>query len=169
MDDLETLLALLNSSPIIDGVPTDTLADDTDARRWAKAHGGTGSRTEITRLRQVRDHLQDVVRGSSDTSPLATMLDDVHQTPALTLTGVTWTLVNADLPARVILEWAHTQQTHPGRLRPCGNDECRLFLLDRSRANQARWCSMATCGNRLKARRHHNRTKTADTPPQSST
>jgi hypothetical protein len=38
--------------------------------------------------------------------------------------------------------------------------ECRLFLLDRSRANKARWCSMATRGNRLKARRHYERTRT---------
>nr|WP_106191379.1 CGNR zinc finger domain-containing protein [Umezawaea tangerina] len=159
---MDTLLALLNSSPIVDGTPTDTLADDVAAGRWAKAHGGTGSHPEVDHLRQVRDHLQDLVRGSTDTSALATAIHGVHQIPELTPTGVTWTLVNADLPARITLEWARLQQTHPGRLRPCGNDECRLFLFDRSRANQARWCSMATCGNRLKARRHHNRTKSGD-------
>jgi predicted RNA-binding Zn ribbon-like protein len=49
----------------------------------------------------------------------------------------------------------------PGRLRPCANPECRLFLLDESRSGTARWCSMATCGNRLKARRHHARGKGA--------
>ena len=31
----------------------------------------------------------------------------------------------------------------PGRLRSCANDECRLFLIDHSKANTARWCSMA--------------------------
>jgi predicted RNA-binding Zn ribbon-like protein len=34
-----------------------------------------------------------------------------------------------------------------------------MFLLDASRSGTARWCSMATCGNRLKARRHHARGK----------
>ncbi|MEV6693745.1 CGNR zinc finger domain-containing protein [Micromonospora sp. NPDC051196] len=46
-----------------------------------------------------------------------------------------------------------------GRLRSCGNDECRLFHLDRSRANTARWYSMKTCSNRLKARRHQERAR----------
>ena len=49
----------------------------------------------------------------------------------------------------------------PGRLRPCANDECRLFLIDRSKANAARWCSMAVCGNRMKARRHYQRSRNA--------
>ncbi|MEV6129094.1 CGNR zinc finger domain-containing protein [Streptomyces violaceusniger] len=52
----------------------------------------------------------------------------------------------------------------PGRLRPCENPACRLFLLDRSRANTARWCSMKTCGNRLKARRHQARARKAPRP-----
>jgi predicted RNA-binding Zn ribbon-like protein len=47
----------------------------------------------------------------------------------------------------------------PGRLPPCANEECRLFLIDRSKANAARWCSMAVCGNRMKARRHYQRSR----------
>jgi predicted RNA-binding Zn ribbon-like protein len=50
-------------------------------------------------------------------------------------------------------------QHSPGRLRACANDECRLFLIDRSKANAARWCSMAVCGNRMKARRHYQRAR----------
>jgi len=34
-----------------------------------------------------------------------------------------------------------------------------LFLIDRSKANAARWCSMAVCGNRMKARRHYHRSR----------
>jgi predicted RNA-binding Zn ribbon-like protein len=45
--------------------------------------------------------------------------------------------------------------------RADSNDECRLFPLDRSKANAARWCSMAVCGNRIKARRHYQRTRNA--------
>lgn len=47
----------------------------------------------------------------------------------------------------------------PGRLRPCASEKCSLFLLDRSRANRARWWSMAVCGNREKARRHYERNR----------
>jgi hypothetical protein len=57
------------------------------------------------------------------------------------------------LEQRILLGWISAASTRPGRLRACGNDECNLFLLDRSRSGTGRWCSMATCGNRLKARR----------------
>jgi predicted RNA-binding Zn ribbon-like protein len=63
------------------------------------------------------------------------------------------------LAVRAVLAWGVVTHDLPGRLRPCANDECRLFLLDRSRANTARWCSMAICGNRMKARRHYQRTR----------
>jgi predicted RNA-binding Zn ribbon-like protein len=36
-----------------------------------------------------------------------------------------------------------------------------MFLIDRSKPNTARWCSMAICGNRMKARRYYQRTKAA--------
>ncbi len=65
----------------------------------------------------------------------------------------------ARLAVEVVLAWATAEEQLPGRLRPCANDECQLFLLDRSRANRARWCSMAVCGNREKARRHYERTR----------
>ncbi len=155
MNDVDALLALLNSTPVVDGVPTDALADDTAARDWIRSHDGSAPPAEI---RRIRDVLQDVVRGGADPQALAGALDGVHQVPRLDRDGVTWTLAGADLPARMVLAWATVQERFPGRLRPCGNDECHLFLLDRSRANRARWCSMATCGNRLKARRHHQRT-----------
>ncbi|MDN5685206.1 MAG: CGNR zinc finger domain-containing protein [Brachybacterium sp.] len=58
------------------------------------------------------------------------------------------------LAVELVLAWADVKERMPGRLRPCENSECRLFVLDHSRANTARWCSMKTCGNRIKARRH---------------
>ncbi|WP_245884800.1 CGNR zinc finger domain-containing protein [Glaciihabitans tibetensis] len=58
-----------------------------------------------------------------------------------------------------VLAWAEVIRQHPGRLRPCGNDECRLVLLDRSRPGTAKWCSMATRGNRMKARAHLQRNR----------
>nr|WP_243659312.1 CGNR zinc finger domain-containing protein [Tamaricihabitans halophyticus] len=65
------------------------------------------------------------------------------------------------LAARALLAWATINERAPGRLRPCANSECCRFLLDRSRANTAQWCSMAICGNRFKARRHYRRTRSA--------
>jgi predicted RNA-binding Zn ribbon-like protein len=87
-------------------------------------------------------------------------LDGLSRVPVLTDDALDWNLQVAEdrrLAARIVLAWAEIRETIPGALRPCANDECRLFLLDRSRAGTARWCSMATCGNKMKARRHRAR------------
>ena len=39
------------------------------------------------------------------------------------------------------------------RLKLCGSDSCRWVFYDRSKNHSSRWCSMASCGNREKARR----------------
>lgn len=84
------------------------------------------------------------------------MRDDL-QTPAIIDAAVTWRL-DADWAARMVLAWGELQRDMPGRLWPCANGECHLFLLDLSRGGTGRWCSMSGCGNRMKARRHYSRT-----------
>jgi predicted RNA-binding Zn ribbon-like protein len=42
-----------------------------------------------------------------------------------------------------------------GRVRCCANPECRWLFLDQSKGATRRWCDMASCGNRAKARRHY--------------
>ena len=48
---------------------------------------------------------------------------------------------------------------HDDRIRICASDTCRWIFYDESRAGRRRWCDMATCGNRAKARRHRARQK----------
>lgn len=102
------------------------------------------------------------MRGSRPTASLAPLLKDVISRPRLSHVGASWGL---DAPAErrmaveAVMAWSALQETMPGRLRPCANPECRRFLLDRGKTNNARWCSMAVCGNRLKARRHCQRTR----------
>lgn len=45
------------------------------------------------------------------------------------------------------------------RLRRCANDECLWLFLDATKGGTRRWCDMASCGNRAKARRHYRRSK----------
>jgi len=44
-----------------------------------------------------------------------------------------------------------------GRVRVCDAEDCSWLFLDRSRSRSRRWCSMDSCGNRAKARRHYRR------------
>jgi predicted RNA-binding Zn ribbon-like protein len=53
---------------------------------------------------------------------------------------------------------------HDDRVRICANDTCRWIFYDESRSGRRRWCDMATCGNRAKARRHRERQKTTEEP-----
>jgi predicted RNA-binding Zn ribbon-like protein len=45
------------------------------------------------------------------------------------------------------------------RIRQCNDKHCGWLFLDQSKAGRRRWCSMADCGNRAKAARHHRRLK----------
>jgi predicted RNA-binding Zn ribbon-like protein len=156
------LLAVLNSTPVIDGVPVDDLADAGPARAWLASVGGRDTEAGLRHVRRVRHALQAVVWGQQPPDVLAPELRGVTSVPALTGGQVTWTLSvppDRELAVRAVLAWDALAKQSPGRLRPCANDECRLFLIDRSKANAARWCSMAVCGNRMKARRHHRRAR----------
>ncbi len=49
----------------------------------------------------------------------------------------------------------------PARLKICGNPGCGWMFLDGTRNASRRWCDMAACGNRVKARRFYSRKKLA--------
>src|SRR6478736_3317433 len=132
-EEEEFLLELLNTTPVVDGETRDDLAQPKVARAWMRAHGVASTNAELAALLDARSALQAVVRGDQAPSAL-----------------------------QRFIEFVALRVSSPGRLRPCANPECRLFLIDRSKPNTARWCSMAICGNRMKARRHYRRAHTAD-------
>lgn len=161
--DEALLLDLLNSTPVIDGVARDELADPVTAPAWLSSRDlGPANERHLQELRDVRDALQDIVRGERTPQALQPFLTGVGLFPALSENGITWALDTGKTPsaaARAILAWDALRISSPGRLRPCANADCQLFLIDRSKPNTARWCSMAICGNRMKARRHYQRNK----------
>jgi predicted RNA-binding Zn ribbon-like protein len=119
-----------------------------------------GTEAELRHVLRVRQALQAVARPAAR-SVLAPQLRG-DPVPVIDDGRIGWTLSVApdrELAVRGILAWDALARQSPGRLRPCANDECRLFLIDRSKANAARWCSMTVCGNRMKARRHYQRSR----------
>ncbi|MEV0017564.1 CGNR zinc finger domain-containing protein [Streptomyces tendae] len=159
----DVLLELLNTTPVVEGSVSDALGTPAEGRAWARRHGGTGSDEELALLVAARDALQDVVRGRRDPACLGEFLQGVSRVPVIEGGRLEWPLRVPEaahrLAVELVLAWAHVEETRPGRLKACGNPECRRFLLDRSKPNSARWCSMAECGNRMKARRHYQRVK----------
>lgn len=45
------------------------------------------------------------------------------------------------------------------RVRKCDDPTCVLWFYDRTKAGRRRWCSMASCGNRLKVKTYRGRLK----------
>ena len=160
VEDEALLLAVLNSAPVVAGARTDGLLGVAGAQ-LARRFGGTGSETELAHLRAVRDAVQAVVRGrAGPDATLGPLLGHAVLVPSVTRTGITWELETPEerrLAVRALLAWAAVVELMPGRLRACANSDCNLFLVDHSRPGTARWCSMATCGNRAKARTHARR------------
>jgi predicted RNA-binding Zn ribbon-like protein len=163
--DESLLLDLLNTTPVVDGIVHDGLADSSAAKAWMREHGIATANEEATALLHARTALQKVVRGEAGPKTLRRFVEDVRLRPVVGGDGVDWRLdVGGGVTGavRAVLAWDALRISSPGRLRPCANSECRLFLIDRSKPNTARWCSMAICGNRMKARRHYLRARTAD-------
>ena len=158
------LLALLNTTPVIDGESTDVLSNPAQARRWLVSAGGLGTDAELEHVLEARTALQQVVRGRQAPDVLAALLRGAFLSPTITDREIDWNVsapAERGLALRAVLTWDALAKNSPGRLRPCANDECHLFLIDHSKAGTARWCSMAICGNRMKARRHYQKSRNA--------
>jgi hypothetical protein len=167
LPDESFLLALLNTTPVVDGAPTDRLADPARARRWLASAGGLGTDAELGHVLEARAALQLVVRGEQPAEILAPALRGAALVPAVSDGEIQWAVSvppERELAVRAVLTWDALAKNSPGRLRACANDECHLFLIDRSKAGTARWCSMAVCGNRMKARRHYQKSRNATAP-----
>ncbi|KAA9089133.1 CGNR zinc finger domain-containing protein [Microbacterium radiodurans] len=161
--DEELLLAVLNSEPVIDGRRSDHL-DGEPGDRLVRSWGGTGSAGERDELRRVRSALHAAIR-SSDAEALTVLAEVVSpavQVPHVTSDGLSWRLTApADrlLAVQAVAAWSSVVARFPGRVRACANGQCNLFLVDHSRPGTAKWCSMAACGNRMKARAHAERAR----------
>jgi predicted RNA-binding Zn ribbon-like protein len=86
---------------------------------------------------------------------------------ARTGTGYAWRIEPARITAPAVLApvvWSAGDLLvgdRLGRVRLCANGECLWLFLDESKAGTRRWCNMASCGNRAKARRHYLKMKQA--------
>jgi predicted RNA-binding Zn ribbon-like protein len=161
-------LDLVNTWWLAGGVPCDLLASDDGLRAWLDEHGfAQVPASEPTRsaLAHARSALRGVVDRPRDPAAAAA-LDEVLRDGRLRLGFDGRATASADVPVLERLPgWEAARQLlaileeHPRRIRRCANETCVLVFLDTSRNGQRRWCSMASCGNRLKARRHWERSR----------
>lgn len=158
-------LDLVDTQFAADGTVVDLLATAESARAWAAAAGLTGTLDEagLRALRRARSAVRDALEGRG-TAPLNAVLDKGRVrlsvsdalAPARTLQAGEPAWQPAVLAAANLLDLL---ETAPDRVKHCENPDCMLWFFDTTRNGTRRWCSMAVCGNRMKARRHYDRVK----------
>jgi predicted RNA-binding Zn ribbon-like protein len=154
-----------------------------DVHRWAsqaelpdcaimKAGPKVGT-AALRHLREVREQLFAVFHAIAIDDPIpadtltriGNALNDCRAQRRLSVDGaeIRWTWrANArstDYLLYPVLTSATDLLTSSSRdlIRQCGDEDCGWLFLDRSNARKRRWCSMADCGNRNKARNHYRR------------
>jgi len=143
--------------------------------REAASADPRGAERALTRARDARRHLHAVLVGPArgvpaDPVALAQLNRFLHGALAEMTLGQTedgfrwaWTKPESDLD-RVLwpVLWAAGRLLTEGdlaRVGECANETCGWLFLDTSRNGRRRWCDMAQCGNRAKARRHYRKLK----------
>lgn len=158
---------------------TDRLSTPADLARWLEA-SELADRAVLERLNAEQWPVDEVVAFREllygllrpavtghppDTVDLARLRDTVADAMTVaefvTLFPARWTVPvrsPRDLPRLLALQAMDMFESEdPRRLRQCGDQACGWLFLDRSRNMSRRWCSSADCGNRDRARRHHQR------------
>ena len=159
---------LLNTRWVSGGVHHDLLDSLDGLRQWFEEIGRAGRFTadEAARgnLLLARDALARLVDGPDDPGAAADLnrvlghgavhrfLDGGREGSTTRFEDPAWA------PAwSAAADYLDLLSTAPDRIRRCANHACVLHFYDTSRNGTRRWCSMAGCGNRAKAARHHAR------------
>jgi len=158
-------LDLLNTEKLAAGEPVDLFtapdglagwldavgidAPDDDAVRRALGEARAAIRGVVTSGRGARERLNSVLaRGR-----IAVSIDHRDAvTRSIEVSAPPWR--PAVLAAMNLVDLL---ETAPERIRRCSHPNCVLWFLDTTRNGTRRWCSMAGCGNRAKAKRHYER------------
>jgi len=164
------------------GKKKDHLQHTEDVYRWAseaqlpdRAAISSGSLTasSLRRIRAVREQLFAVFHAIASDDPIpadplaqvGNALQDCMSRRCLSIEGaeVRWTwrpeARGTDYLLYPVLTAATDLLTSDSRglVRQCEDAGCGWLFLDRSNARTRRWCSMADCGNRNKARKYYRR------------
>jgi predicted RNA-binding Zn ribbon-like protein len=169
---LRLVQAFLNTVDIEDG--PDLLATPDGLRQWLATRGLPGgdrplSAPDVRRAVTLREALRSLAAGNNGAPVDPAAVELLNETAATTGVVVRFDptggaeLVPAEIGIRgalgVILAHAYTAMvdgTWP-RLKTCRNQECRWAFYDASKNRSGAWCTMANCGDKLKARAYRQR------------
>jgi predicted RNA-binding Zn ribbon-like protein len=166
-------LDLLNTRWVAGADAVDLLDSVDGLRQWLEEAGladrFTADAAALGRLRNVRDTLARLVAAPEDAAATAALNDVLAHGSVRRLlrNGAPDSTVEFDDPAWGPA-WSAADdflalRDRPDRIRRCAGPACVLHFFDTSKNGTRRWCSMAGCGNRAKAARHHARERAGRT------
>lgn len=147
----------------------DQLADPVRTVRWLREQripAPTGGVSNDARaLQEIREQLRAALVGEGSLRLDGSVVVTIEPgAPATVEPGQQSALAEAIVAlvirAAVSPEWR--------RLRICDAQDCRRAFYDLSRNGRSRWCSMRTCGNRMKTRSYRQRSRDRAAPAASS-
>ena len=157
------------------GVATGVLLEEQalEAAAWAESRPeATGVAFEWALwLREVvyrifREIAQGQAAASEDVSRLNDVLVEAMAQSRIVQSedGFEWSWAG-DVPGAALVTWSVARSAAElltskqlDRVRQCADDRgCGYLFIDTSRNRSRRWCSMKSCGNRAKAKRHYER------------
>lgn len=167
-------LDLLNTEAMADGAPIDLLPDRESLVRWLSEVGldaEPGSLLAVKRLRYAfRIVIAALADGRTPRRASKELLEEELRRGRGSLVlnerddrySVGFETPVRD--ARYVLARAAANflaTADRTRIRRCGGTGCILFFYDATKSGTRRWCSMAACGNRMKAATHYRKHKNA--------
>jgi predicted RNA-binding Zn ribbon-like protein len=168
LDDLDDLLQWLAGSAVLAAEVV------REVERRAREHAAIAAKlfTEAIALREVIYRTFSAVASGDTVSDqdLAALNRALAVAPSRDClapadSGYGWQIGPAPLSAATLLApvlWSAGDLIASGRrrrVRLCANEQCLWLFLDQSKGGTRRWCDMAACGNRAKARRHYQRSR----------
>jgi predicted RNA-binding Zn ribbon-like protein len=159
----------LNTEVVLNGEPADLLASPEDLGRWlaeAKLGKADASAGELRKAKELRASARRLLGkpGRKDLAVLNAALARGRGSFQVELKkGALRTHFHpqaADalfLIASAIAEFLTSEDV--SLVKPCGGTNCVLLFYDTTKSHTRRWCSMAGCGNRMKAAEYYRRNR----------
>lgn len=170
--DLVLLQGFINTTDLEEG--TDDLADPAQLKAWLIRHGLLAhavpvSSTDHRAVVAFRESLRHLLAANHGVSIDPHLIKQLNRLIADCRIAVKFgpdgrallepggTGVNAAMSRLLALVIQAAAEGTWVRLKVCEASTCRWAFYDASKNNSGRWCSMAVCGSRLKARQYRKR------------
>ena len=174
--ELETVRLFVNT--LHDNLEDEELDSPAALRDWLARFGLAARRAQfrpadLRRAREVREALRRLMLANNGERPDPSAVELLNNAAARAKLSASfqdhsaWRLnpgrdgLDGSLGELLAIVFRAMSDGTWDRLKACGNPDCEYAFYDHSKNHSGRWCDMASCGNRMKARAYRERARKA--------